>query len=385
MQSAAQSQIPNVRNHIKSPTEAAAEQTGQKMGHKVGRANLVAVGENLARSAASGAVQEVEFLGHLLWYSLAETRITRENLLEALENAGVAEEFAPKPISPRDAFRRATASLEVIKVPIVLSSESPANKPAKLIQDTHDEDETPTGYANIMVRDVASDSDHIVRQVVREEVDSENVRLSYEPVAQIQMNGDDHLSAFALPGKESDLLSAERGLLRDVRKRFEYECKHYDSGAVRRIVSAVLKEGSPLNMKASGGVYFISRDHEMVTDSVVRLVGELKDYATTSKTSTVMPVPMVDGDEYRDALAESLDEQVERQSRSLIHEMSRILKGSSKITDARQKEFVDRVRDLSGVVGEYEQLLEREIEGARTNLDLARKEAMSLLQKVEIK
>lgn len=356
-----------------SPTGTAA----QRAGHRMGTTDLVAVGENLANGAQS---TEVEFLGHLLWYSLAETRITRENLLQALENAGVGEEFAPKEISPRDAFRRATASMEAVKVPITLSNHSaPSNR---LIE--HD-DGTPTGYANVMVRDVASDSEHIVRQVVREEVDAENVRLSYEPVAQIQMNGDDRLSAYALPGKERSLLPAERKLLREVWSRFDYECRHYDSSAVRRIVSAVLKEGSPVNMKASGGVYFISREHESVTDSVVRLVNELKDYATTSKTSTVTPVPMVDGDEYRDALAESLDEQIERQSKSLIHEMSKVLKGSGKITDARQKEFVGRVRELSGVVKEYEELLEREVQGARSNLELAHKEAMSLLSRVEIK
>lgn len=358
--------------HVETPTETAVKQASQKMG----RGNLVAVGKNLANGTASG---EVEFLGHLIWYSLAETRITRDNLLEALENAGVDEEFAPKPISPRDAFRRATASMEVVKVPITLSNQGASNK---LIEE---EDNIPTGFANVMVRDVASDSEHIVRQVVREEVDSENVRLSYEAVAQIQMNGDDALSAFALPGKESDLLDAERALLRDVWKRFDYERRHYDSAAVRRIVSSVLAEGSPVSMKASGGVYFVSREHETVTDSVVRLIGELKDYATSSKTSTVMPVPMVDGEQYREALADSLDEQVERQSKSLIHEMSRILKSGAKITDARQKEFVGRVRELSTVVGEYESLLEREIEGARGSLELAYKEAMSLLQKVEIK
>jgi len=373
---AAQRQTQHIRTS-KTPTEAAVQQASSKMG----RQNLVAAGENLTGGVSAG---EVEFLGHLIWYSLAETRITRENLLQALENAGVDAEFAPKPISPRDAFRRATASMEVVKVPITLSGRSNPGAPDKLIED-EDPETTPTGFANVMVRDVASDSNHIVRQVVREEVDSDNVRLSYEPVAQIKMNGDDRLSAHALPGKEHGLLDAERALLRDVYKRFEYERLHYDSSAVRRIVSSVLAEGSPVSMKASGGVYFVSREHEMVTDSVVRLVGELKEYATTSKTSTVMPVPMVDGDQYREALAESLDEQVERQSKSLIHEMSRILKGSSKITDARQKEFVDRVRDLSAVVGEYEQLLEREIEGARSSLDLARKEAVSLLSKVEVK
>ena len=65
--------------------------------------------------------------------------------------------------------------------------------------------------------------------------------------------------------------------------------------------------------------------------------------------------------------------------------MSSILKSEAKITDKRQKEFVGRVRKLSATVAEYEQLLEREVEGARANLDLAHKEAVSLLSKVEVK
>ncbi|MDN5698290.1 MAG: hypothetical protein L0G70_10005 [Rubrobacter sp.] len=355
--------------HVDTPTESAVARTAEK----VGQGDLVALGEKLAQGAAAGAEQ---FLGHLIWYSLAETRITREELLEALEDAGVDESFAPKKISPRDAFRRATASMEVVKVPITLSAQN------NLIDDPN---HAATGVANVMVRDVSSSSEAIVRQVVREEVDSNNVRLSYEPVAQIQMNKEDELSAFALAGKERELLPAERKLLRDVWSRFDYELGHYDSAAIRRIISEIKKDGAPVSMKASGGVYFISREHESVTDSIVRLIEELKDHSTTSKSSMVMAVPLVDADEYRDALAESLDEQVERQSKSLIHEMSGILKSDSRITDKRQKEFVDRVRELSATVGEYEQLLEREVEGARANLDLAHKEAMSLLSKVEIK
>ena len=98
-----------------------------------------------------------------------------------------------------------------------------------------------------------------------------------------------------------------------------------------------------------------------------------------------MAVPLVDKEEYREVLADSLEEQIQRQSSSLIREMSAALKANRKITDGRQRDFVERVRGLSAMVSEYEALLEREIEGAKSDLELAHREAMALLEHVEVK
>ena len=93
---------------------------------------------------------------------------------------------------------------------------------------------------------------------------------------------------------------------------------------------------------------------------------------------------LVDREEYRDAIAASLDEQVESEANALIREMGEILRKQPRITRLRQEDLFERVRALKCSVAEYEALLEREIADARANLELAQEEAMSLLSRVEV-
>jgi hypothetical protein len=93
----------------------------------------------------------------------------------------------------------------------------------------------------------------------------------------------------------------------------------------------------------------------------------------------------VDKEEYRDAIAASLDEQVEREANALIKEMAEVLRSRKKITQRRHDDFFARVRALKGSVSEYEALLERDITDAKANLELAQREAVALLTRVEVK
>ena len=114
-------------------------------------------------------------------------------------------------------------------------------------------------------------------------------------------------------------------------------------------------------------------------------MGELKDrLKEEAKRTLVMAVELLDREEYRDAIAASLDEQVDREANALIREMGEILRKQSKITRRRQEDLFGRVRALKGSVAEYEELLECEIADARANLELAQEEAVSLLSRVEV-
>lgn len=347
--------------------------------------NVVALGSG-AQAAKKG---DLAHLGSLLWYSIAEIHITREDLAEAVEEAGIDERFVPSRISLRDAFRRASSAAErafAKKVPVGDSSTS--------------------RHANILLREVKDAGGSLVRQVVREEVDAQNVRLSYEPVAQIELSGGavdgDPISAELLVGVtrlSPTLLPQEEDVVRRVVEGAEFERTHYDARAVRRLVSNVLREAYPVPLKNSGGLYFVSRNHPEILRSVVRLVEELKQKSEngpvhpaargatggTRRGSSVMSVPLVDKAEYREVLAENLDEQIEREARSLIHEMGRVIQGGKKITRRRQAEFVSRVNELKGAVTEYQELLETEISSARSNLDLAMQEAVALVSRVDLK
>jgi hypothetical protein len=57
----------------------------------------------------------MEALGHLTWYTIFDTEIDRATLLPRLEQCELAD-FAPGVIQAGDAFRRATHTLERLRV-----------------------------------------------------------------------------------------------------------------------------------------------------------------------------------------------------------------------------------------------------------------------------
>ena len=332
--------------------------------HEVAGAEVVAVGPGTAQRPAAAA-----FLGHLFWYSISEAHAPRGELLSAMEDAGLEERFAPGEISARDAFRRVTSSLEVRKVAL----DAAAN--GRLFG-------TERRHANLLVRDVRSGGGAPVRQVVREVVDAVGVALDHRVVAQLELSGD-RINAFPL---SSSLLPEERDLLDRAEDAFAFAKEHHDAGAVRRVVSCALAECSPVGLRASGGVYFVPREREPELRAIGRFIEEMKDRLGEAARRTIaMTVPLVDKEEYRDAIAASLDEQVEREANALIREMAEVLRSGKKITRRRHDDFFARVRALKGSVSEYEALLERDITDAKANLELAQREAVALLTRVEVK
>jgi hypothetical protein len=238
--------------------------------HEVAGAEVVAVGPGVAQRPAAAA-----FLGHLFWYSISEAHAPRGELLSAMEDAGLEERFAPGEISARDAFRRATSSLELRKVALDAAAQG------RLFG-------TERRHANLLVRDVRSGGAP-VRQVVREVVDAVGVALDHRVVAQLELSGD-RINAFPLT---ASLLPEERDLLDRAEDAFAFAKGHHDAGAVRRVVSCALAECSPVGLRTSGGVYFVPRDREPELRAIGRFVEEMKDRLGEAARRTVaMTVPL---------------------------------------------------------------------------------------------
>jgi hypothetical protein len=328
-------------------------------------AEVVAIGAGATASAS----EEVSLLGYLFWFSVSEAKVGREDLIGAMADAGLDEGFAPGEISARDAFRRATGSLQRSRVPVDARSQS------RLFG-------TERRHANLLVRDVRSNGKSVVRQLVREIVDAVGATLEHRAVGQFELSASGEMRAFPLAAR---LLEEEGEILGAALVAFERAKAHHDAGAVRRSIHRALAGCSPVGLRASGGVYFVPMAHEPELRVIERFVGELKDrLGEEAKRTLVMAVELVDREEYRDAIAASLDEQVDREANALIREMGEILRRRPKITRRRQEDLFGRVRALKGSVAEYEALLEREIADARANLQLAQEEAVSLLSRVEV-
>jgi hypothetical protein len=91
-----------------------------------------------------------------------------------------------------------------------------------------------------------------------------------------------------------------------------------------------------------------------------------------------MTVPLVDREEYREVIAESLEDFVQKEARSLVEEMAS-LRGQEGVGKRRAEGILGRVRSLKDSVKEYEELLETRSTEARANLEVASKQARALL------
>jgi hypothetical protein len=136
-------------------------------------------------------------------------------------------------------------------------------------------------------------------------------------------------------------------------------------------------------------MYFLNRGHAREVDELLAFVAKVADTAGSSpsrgnpaKKPRATTVPLVDREEYREVIADSLDDFVGKESRALINEMAALSSSGDPVTKKRAEKLIARVRELKTSVKEYEDLLETRATDARANLDVASKKALALLAHV---
>ncbi len=302
---------------------------------------------------------EANFLGRILWFSISDCKVTYEQLKTAFNNAGIDEKYLPKPISPRDAFRRATKVAEAKR--IKLDSER---------------------YLNLLVREVKMSDTEIVRQLVREVVDSKNVRLEYLPVANMKLVNDTDFITEPIVSR-GDLYNDESIALLKVENEFD-RCKdNYNGRHVRELVQNILAGCDPVAVRPSGGVYFVPECYSSTVEGLSAMVRELSQYSIDSERSRMYHIPVIDAVEHRVMVTESLEDQVKNESQSLVCEMAKVLKDGKTVTPKLAEQYISRVKELRMTVKKYEDMLQTEILGTQSAMDIAMQQARKLLDSVE--
>jgi hypothetical protein len=298
----------------------------------------------------------LDFLGHLIWFTITDCRITRDDLENIFGVTGLDKKFLPKPINQRDAFRRATSSGEVKR--------------------------TPYGddmFLNIMVRDVRQDSKTIERQLLREIVDSKNTKLEHRPVCRMMFNETDF---HVIPME--DMIREERDACDRIEMAYEMRKENYDGRTCRDIINDVLRECRPVAMRSSGGVYFVPKEFEETIEALQAFCERVSAYSITRYKSKLYRVPVVNADEQLEMLEESVEEQVKKSSESMIAEMTKILLEGKKVTQNLAGQYVDKAKSLRKMVESYREMLQSEITGVEADLEVVLAQAMAMMDRVEV-
>lgn len=312
--------------------------------------------------AIQNAVDTNNFIGYLMWFSISECRIRRLALEEIFTKHGLPENKLPGPIWPRDAFRRATKAGEVKDY--ILSTDPNSPDYGKKL--------------NLLVREVKTDGNAVIRQIVREIVDSKNVRLEYEPVAEVRLVEDrlEWNSMVVSPG-------IERESLAKIAKAYDMDKECYNGQHMRQVIWGILGTCSPLTVRPSGGVYFLPAAYEATMKKVQALVSDLNYYGVNGGKSALWSVPVIDEAEQREMLQTSLEDQVKSEANWLLQEMGKAKATGKPITQKQAQKFVEQTRALSKMVREYEDALELEVTTAKVKLETATTQALALLGSVD--
>lgn len=301
--------------------------------------------------------KEGGYLGRLLWFTITDMKITREDLYNAFVDSGLSTRFLPKPINFRDAFRRASSECEVKGI---------------FLEDGRS--------LNILVREVLMDRKRIVRQLVREIVDSKNRRLEYRAVAELEVdeNGDLHVSHL------DNLNKYEVKTINKIERNYKEAKIHYNGRHIREIVVNVLKELNPISVRPSGGVYFVPEKYADTVTALGKFAKYVAKYGTTGNYTRVWNIPVVDTDEQRQMVTESLEDHVRVESEALLRELAEAMKSKSGVTPNVVQTYVEKLNKLKSMIKDYEEMLEEKIETVRVTLQFAEKGVKNLLDKMDV-
>ncbi len=308
-------------------------------------------------------------LGNLVWFSVSDMEILRDDLVKLAANVGLSEKYVPAPIRPSDAFRRATSEIGG-----VLRS---------------NEEITEV----LMVREVLSAEDRVVRHLIKEVRDKKNIQLNYEKIGEIEFERQwGTMNVTALTDEAKPALHKAKVLYSKYRD-------YFISDHIRRLIKVALGDCQAVGVRPAGAVYFTPATYEPTIKALNSLVKTLPGNAVEMHY-----LPVVNADEQKQMLEEKLrghvlsqvsqigsmlggDAQVlgvKKTLKSLASEFASTLRDQNVVSKTTANNAIQQLQGLKQQVTEYESLLESNLGEVRATIDILRKQVRIMLDRVSL-
>lgn len=294
---------------------------------------------DLQHVAAVQNEQQEGIIGHLMWYSVGNQLIRRDELERKLMAAGLDEGWMPNPIRTADAFRRATSEVQTKKAT-----------------------SQPGVFENYLVREVYSDKEMIQRNIVVETVDQKGKRLDYNSEATV-LKLDKKTENFSVVSSSQ---TAEE-LAREAEQRFYLYRDHHSSQHIRTMLANILKSLAPTPVRPSGGVYFVPSSHEEGLRRLCQFAGSLENCEG-------FMVPLVNTMDNRQMVNQKLKDHFER----IVKECGSASSGDLKKWQVKQ--IVEDARQAITDYKEYRNLVSDDFETMETYIGKLRVQVMRLME-----
>ncbi len=274
-----------------------------------------------------------KLLGHLLWYTIGELLLDRDQLEAAFIKSGVDISRIPT-IHPNHAFQRATADCERMRLP--------------------NDDGT---FTNLLVRSVRDNQQEVIRMLVEEQVDAANQRLGYQPVARMTWSAEEPDLATVLPETNAELSERATEVLMGLQEMFDKAKRHYTGRAIRAMVTDLLANGHPVSVRRAGGVFFVPYAHYTVAKQVKDLVEALRMASKNDGTAAYM-VAVANQPDQKVMVRREATYDLGREIAAVSERIMTWLSENKRVSAPMAKNAMIEVMRLQGRVNEYERLLE---------------------------
>lgn len=307
-------------------------------------------------------------LGHLIWFSVGDLEITRSDIEDLAGSVNLPERLLPAPIRSVDAFRRATGEV------------------GGTISGTEHINEV------LLVREVSSDKEGVVRHLIKETADKKNKRLIYNHCGTFKYDRErENMWGTAYSEEVSPFVEKANTL-------FQKYKNYYTADHIRRMIKSALFECQSVPLRPSGAVYFIPKKHENTIRSLRDFVKQLP-----AESTEIHLMPVVDMDEQREMLEAKLRSHIASEVskigaalggnpeiltvkhglRKLAGNLAEVLKSNPSFSKTVVNNAVEQFQAMSLQVKEYESLLETNLGEVRSTLDILRKQMVTMLDRVE--
>jgi hypothetical protein len=297
--------------------------------------------------------EKVPILGHLIWFSVKESRIEPEELRRLFAQVGIPTEFIPEDISPINAFKRATSELsEEIEVPL-------------------DQNRT----AVFLVRLTAKSDTEIVKSIIKEVRDQNDKRLSYEEVGRVHFDKDTKDVRYYATQPDS------QPVLDQIKQLYETYGRYITGKQIRAIFHDIIESMSPTQVRPSGAVYFIPHQYADMVQKMEVLSKELIPYGITDFSSAFESIPLIDADKTRSLVELRFEEQNTRDVDKTLVELTKLLQGTDATTRTGAR-YIEMVKKAKENIARYESMLDKEMSISRMKVEVLDQQVQKLLEKI---
>jgi hypothetical protein len=219
----------------------------------------------------------------------------------------------------------------------------------------------PDVTENLLIRQVTTTNERIVRRIVAEMVNQAGETLTFTEVAQVTYNSNhpDRLDLFQLSTNPH-----AQALLSEL--DFEYQRTRgcLDGNGIRTIISRTLASCSAVNLRGrSGGVYFVPEDQGPRLD-------QLEKWADSLQGANIHTLPLVDNRKQRDKIRSAVRAEMTSEIESIMAEVSELLARDGAISDRKFQSLNAEYLAAKAKVEKYNIIMEEQVLGASDRINI---------------